>query len=107
VVSVGETTPRPSQVGNLQLPERIDYVIANAIGVGNVTVISHIETPIDTPAQVFCKMPVDVFVYYGRLLVYAYFNICTFGLRPCHLQCGTKRGQYYKNSFVTFHRHNF
>ena len=62
MVFVGEASARPSQHGHLQILQRLQHVVAIALGVGDVGLGTHPEPAIDAAAEVFCELAVDFLV---------------------------------------------
>src|SRR5690606_18122284 len=61
VIGIGKTAARPSQIGDVQFLQGCDDIIAHPFGIGNGTFLPYIDAPVDTTAQMFGKMPRDVF----------------------------------------------
>src|SRR5699024_7639875 len=60
VVVVGEAASGPAQVGDAQGAQRLDHVVADAAGVGDLGVLAHVEAAVDAAPQVLGEVAVEV-----------------------------------------------
>jgi hypothetical protein len=65
VIFIGEASARPAQNRQLDGFERLNDVVAHAIGVRDRGILSHIDTVIDASAQMLGEMAVNVFIDFG------------------------------------------
>src|SRR5690554_1511280 len=62
VIFVGKTSTRPANQWHLQLFQRSDYIFAEAIGIGDFGFFADPDTFVNTVAQMFGELSVNVFV---------------------------------------------
>ena len=60
VVLVRETPPRPAQVGDAQLAQRLHHVLTDPTHVRDRGVLAHPESAVDAPSQVLSEVAVQV-----------------------------------------------
>ena len=61
LIGIGKTAPRPAQIGDFHLFQRIDHVHTHAVFVRNFGIIfSYVKPTVDASAEVLGKMPVNV-----------------------------------------------
>ncbi len=56
VVFICETPPRPAQYRYPDLLQRFHHISAHAVHIGNIRILPHVDTLVDTPAQMLRKM---------------------------------------------------
>jgi len=62
MVFIGKTTAWPAQVGDVDVLEGVNNVVANAACVGNVGCFTNINPVVDTATEVLGKVAINVFV---------------------------------------------
>jgi len=62
MILVGKASAWPAQYGDLQVLERLQHVVAVAIGIGDVRLWADPKSAVDTRAEMLGKLAVDFFV---------------------------------------------
>jgi hypothetical protein len=60
VILVSEASARPAQNRDLHFLQRFNYVITHTVGVGNIGILTDINTFVNTSAQVLREMSLDL-----------------------------------------------
>jgi len=60
VVGVGVAAARPAQIGDIDRPQGLHHVVADAARVGDGRLLAHPDPIVNAATQVFGKVPVDV-----------------------------------------------
>src|SRR6266545_8218453 len=60
MIFIREAATRPAQVGNLHRPQRRDHIVTNTTRVWYRRIFAHPKAAVDTAAEVFGKMPIDM-----------------------------------------------
>ena len=61
MVFIGETPARPTQNGNFQLLQRIQYIVAVALRIRNIRILADPEAAIDATTEMLGKLSVNFF----------------------------------------------
>ena len=80
VVFVCETATGPAQHRKLHLLERCHYIVTHTIGIGNLGILSHIQSFIDTSAQMLGKVTVKFRVDMSLLVFFVNIHLCHINL---------------------------
>jgi hypothetical protein len=60
MIIISETAARPAQVGNMNIAQRRHHIFANTTRIGDRGILPYPNTIVDTAAQVFGEMSVNV-----------------------------------------------
>ena len=80
VVFVCETATGPAQHRKLHLLECCHYIVTHTIGIGNLGILSHIQSFIDTSAQMLGKVTVEFRVDMSLLVFFVNIHLCHINL---------------------------
>ena len=80
VVFIRETTAGPAKHRKFHLLERCHYIVTHTIGIGNLGILSHIQSFIDTSAQMLGKVTVEFRVDMSLLVFFVNIHLCHINL---------------------------
>ena len=60
IILIRKTSPRPAHYRYMDLLERVDDILAIAVDVGDIAVLTYPDTLINPPPQVFGELAVDI-----------------------------------------------
>ena len=76
VVFVCETTAGPAKHRKLHLLECCHYIVTHTIGIGDLGILSHIQSLIDTSSQMLGKVAVEFRVDMSLLVFFVDIHLC-------------------------------
>src|SRR3569833_943525 len=93
VIEVGEAAARPADHRHMDLAQGLHHILAIAMDVGDLAVLSHPDAFIETPAQMLGELAIDMAVDFRARLAGVYGDIGDGDLRLSrHSQPRHKRG---------------